>query len=158
MPEETASRHATEPWTYNRADACSIDEAMEIARKHGVNVPEYIVVGVYEDAVPAGAHASYAMLGERRATSIIRWHELLNRFGQVPVHLRRDVLRSDEAIVAVFAHEVYEIKKLRELFERNDGVLSASRLREATSPDIPGNLHWEAVDFADSIVRAMRAR
>lgn len=35
----------------------------------------------------------------------------------MPVLIRPDIMQSDEAIVAVIAHELHEIKQLRKLFD-----------------------------------------
>ncbi|MEM7279982.1 MAG: hypothetical protein AAF385_17900 [Pseudomonadota bacterium] len=64
---------------------------------------------------------------------------------------------SDEHIVAAFAHELYEIRKVREFFKLNDGVLTASRLREAINHGIPGNFHEQAIAFQDFVIERMRA-
>jgi hypothetical protein len=96
------------------------------------------------------------MLGEKHGQALIRWADCLNLEGQVPVHLRPSVLESDEAIVAVFAHEVHEITSLREHFDANNGVLQAAQVCHLISPDVPRNLHSEAVEVADKLVLWMR--
>jgi hypothetical protein len=88
-----------------------------------VEVPVYIRFDVCEDFVPADAHASYMMLGLKEGHVGIPWTHCLNLDGRVPVHLRPAVLKSDEAIVAVFAHEVFEITRLRAAFQASGGVL-----------------------------------
>ena len=82
----------------------------------------------------------------------------MNCRDKVPTHLRRYILRSDEAIVAVIAHESYEIRELRSLFGQSGGSMQASRVRELTSPMVLDNLHWKAVDYADDLVRLMRKK
>src|SRR4051812_25608110 len=100
----TARMHATEPWTRTRSEPCSIEEALTIAQRHGVQIPAYIRFDVCEELVPADAHASYLRLGSMEGRTPIQWADCLNLEGQVPVHLRASVRESDEAIVAVFAH------------------------------------------------------
>ncbi len=138
----TARTHATEPWKVDRSSACSIEQALQIAAHHGVNVVPYIRF-VLDDPlasmVPDDAHAAYFRYGVRRPEDLdqrVYWEDFL-RFGRVPVHVREGVLTSDEAIVAVFGHEVWEITHLRE--------------------EIEANLHWQAVDFGDALVKQMRS-
>jgi hypothetical protein len=75
--------------------------------------------------------------------------------GKVPFIVRPDVLQSDEAIVAVFAHEIHELQSIRELL-RKHGEMSIESLGALTAFDNPGNLHDEAWDVADSLVERMR--
>jgi hypothetical protein len=81
-----------------------------------------------------------------------------NDFGQVPVRLGPSVFQSDEAIVAVFAHEVHEITRLRELFQANNGGLPAGEIFNLISPEVSKNLHEETVEIGERLVRAMRGQ
>jgi hypothetical protein len=135
---------------------CSIDEALSIAQGNGVVIPAYVRFDLCEDFVPENAHASYLMLGPMEGNTLIRWTDCLNMDGQVPVHLRSGVLESDEAIVAVFAHEAHEITGLRAAFEANNATLVASEVYRLISPDVTGNLHARAVEIADHLVLQMR--
>src|SRR5260370_6589275 len=154
----TARMHATEPWTRTRSQPCSIEEAVALAQRQGVQLPAYIRFDVCEEFVALDAHASYLTLGKMEGHTPIRWADCLNVEGQVPVHLRPSVLESDEAIVAVFAHEVHEVTGLRALFEANHGVLPSGEVYNLISPEVPGNLHSEAVDVGDRLVRQMRGQ
>jgi hypothetical protein len=91
-----------------------------------------------------------------QAGDFIEWEQFYNRFEQVPVALSREVLNSDEAIVAVIAHEMHELNGLRKLFEANGGRLPAADLHRAITPGFKGNLHYEAWDIADELVLKMR--
>ncbi len=153
----TARTHTTEPWAVTRPAPCSLEEAVAIARQHGVDVPEYIrLCPVPDDQVPDAAHAAYLELGHQEGHATIRWEGCLNRSGQIPVRVRRSVFQSDEAIVAVFAHEVHEIQRLREQFLANGGALEAGAIYRLISPEVGGNLHSEAVEVGDRLVHAMR--
>ena len=46
----------------------------------------------------------------------VYWQDHYNIFGRIPFLIHPDVLVSDEAIVAVFEHEMFELSKLREIF------------------------------------------
>ncbi len=153
----TARTHATEPWAVTRPGPCSLEEAKLIAQRYGVELPEYIYFcPVPDDEVPPNAHAIYLDLGSQPGPAIIRWEDCLNHSEQVPVRVRESVFQSDEAIVAVFAHEVHEITNLRALFHANNGRLAVGRVYNLISPETPGNLHAEAVDIGDGLVRRMR--
>jgi hypothetical protein len=64
------------------------------------------------------------------------------------------ILRSDEAIVAVIAHEMHELGSLRPGLERD--VIIIDDLVLQTEPGRPGNLHCQAWDVADKLVNQMR--
>ena len=75
--------------------------------------------------------------------------------GKVPFLIRRDILDSDEAIVAVFGHEMYELEALRVILAK--GKTSIESFNGHTMAGNPGNLHDEAWDYADKLVEIMRA-
>lgn len=105
-----------------------MEEALKIAGRFGVNFPEWIEFNVCRGTVPRGAHASYG-IGDRSETALVPWKEFLNSREKVPVHIRRYVLRSDEAIVAVIGHETHELTALRDLFRQNDDSMCKSFAR-----------------------------
>ena len=138
----------------------TIDEAVDLARRNGVHIPEDINFRlVNQDTLPEGALAEYAQLGKpTSAGEMISWERFYNRYQQIPVRLSRNVLNSDEAIVAVIGHEMHELNKLRELFEQGDGFMRADRLYRAIAPGFKGNLHDQAWDVADELVKTMRGQ
>jgi hypothetical protein len=167
--------HATEPWQDTQHH--SLEEAIELARGHiagaheeGVEgIPDYIHFVVPDDPdslIPANAWASYARLGDLLGTALVHWrgrtprdpHMLHPLTGRLPVRIHPRVLESEEAIVAVIAHEVYEIVHLRQAFAENQDVLPGGTVYQLISPDVPGNLHYRAVAFGDRLVRAMRGQ
>jgi hypothetical protein len=136
-----------------------MEQALLIAQEHGVQVPTYIRFFLVDEGdLPADAHAAYLSWFLQEGNRLFQWDDCLNDFGQVPVRVRASVLESDEAIVAVFAHEVHEITRLRALFEANNGVLRAGEIYNLISPEVANNLHDEAVDVGDQLVRAMRGQ
>ena len=66
------------------------------------------------------------------------------------------MFQSDEAIVAVIAHEMHELNELRRIFEESGGAISMQRLHNLINPGIARNLHDQAWDVADKLVLAMR--
>jgi len=77
-----------------------------------------------------------------------------DKTGKVPFLLRPDILESDEAIVAVFAHEIHELESLRPMLP--EGGISIEDFIGHTCPGNPGNLHDQAWDVADALVDRMR--
>ena len=67
----------------------------------------------------------------------------------------KDILDSDEAIVAVVAHEMHELNSLRKIFEERQ-TLPAEELGRLINPGHKGNLHDQAWDIADQLVGRMR--
>ena len=133
----------------------TIADAVEIARRHGVEIPQD--VDFFEDEegeVPANMTAR----GPRvtlPAGSVVRWIDLVNPLTcKVPFIVRSDILASDEAIVAVFGHEMYELKKLRPLLIANKTPIK--HFIGLTMPGNPGNFHDEAWTYADELVAQMR--
>ena len=74
MRKATASLHQTEPWKCNEGKSRTIEEAVEIAKLCGVEIPECIEFNVYKKAVPQGAHASYG-IGDRPEHALVQWEE-----------------------------------------------------------------------------------
>jgi len=70
------------------------------------------------------------------------------------IRIRPDILKSDEAIVAVFAHEMYELERLRPILRK--GGTSIEQFIEHTRPRNPGNYHDLAWKAADDMVERMR--
>jgi uncharacterized Zn-binding protein involved in type VI secretion len=136
----------------------SIQEAVDIARRNGVHIPEDIrFARVRQKDLPKDAFAEYAQLGRRGSDDLVEWPEFYNRFDQIPVRVSDEILDSDEAIVAVLGHEMHELNGLRKLFDENGGQMPASQLHRAIAPGFKGNLHDEAWDVADDLVNKMRA-
>lgn len=75
---------------------------------------------------------------------------------EIIVHVHSSVFESDEAIVAVLAHDMHEINGLRKIFEERGGYVRAGDLHRLINPGIKGNLHDQAWDVADGLVRRMR--
>ena len=122
------------------------------------DIPDYIRLVISDDHVPEDAYGCYLQIGEQPADTEITWETCLHRrTGKIPVRIRPRVLESEEMIVAVIAHELYEVVHLRAAFAER-GVLTAREIYEHISYDYPGNLHYQAVAFGDRLVRAMRGQ
>jgi hypothetical protein len=72
----------------------------------------------------------------------------------MPFLIRPDVLASDEAIVGVIGHEIYELDALRGSLKA--GKTTIENYIAQTRPENPGNFHDEAWDYSDALVERMR--
>src|SRR5206468_1591053 len=78
---------------------------------------------------------------------------------EVPFRIHPDVLISDEAIVAVFQHEMHELSLLREMLMRSrTGSMDGTDYGLQTAEGRPANFHERAWDEADKIILRMRRR
>lgn len=133
----------------------TLDEAVELARKWGVEIPEDIRFVVARDGyLKPDTFAEY-MSRVFKPGDRVSWEDFLNIHEEVAVKIRGDVLASDEAAVAVIAHEMHELNGLRAIFEERE-TISAEELSRLISPGRKGNLHDQAWTIADDVVRAIR--
>ncbi len=159
----TVTGHAqfarTAPWTRNPDGAIRTEaQALEIARSHGVIIPDDILLrkikGKY---LPDDTYARYFSKHGSDPNQRINWTEFYDRdLDELVVSVSDKVFESDEAIVAVYAHEMHELNSLRELFEASGGSMSMKRLHDLINPGIAKNLHDQAWDVADKLVAKMR--
>jgi len=147
-----AQEPRTLPWKPNPDGPKSVLDAIALAKTRGVVIPEDIRLVVRDAMVPENADATY---GGFQSHKSFRWADFYIG-GKIPVKIRSSVLESDEAIVAVLAHEMYELNALREMFEERQSIPGAEIIR-LIRPNLPGNLHDKAWDEADRLVRAMRS-
>jgi hypothetical protein len=164
---QVAGQRPAALWTVNAGGQHrSIDEAKAVAKDYAV-IPDDVeffeaepgeLRGTLED-LAAGRPMETARIAAvtEDAEGYVRWSDHYNRFGRIPVLINPDVLRSDEAIVAVLVHEMYELEELRRMFAsgnrqrmRGDDYLAHVR------PGDPRNLHDKAWDVADDAVLSMR--
>lgn len=131
------------------------EQAIALARKYGVEIPDDL--DFFPDELNE-LHTDFTACGPRvdkREGSIVYWSDLVHdRTGKVPFRIWPGILSSDEAIVAVLAHEVHEIEQLRSIL--NKGKTTIEEFIGLTCPGNPGNLHDEAWDVADNLVERMR--
>lgn len=147
----------TWPWPANADGPRTTEQAVALAKRHGVVIPREVVFildewGLCDDP----AVEAFYLRWRQDQGPIITWPDFYRADGKIPVYVRARVLESDEAIVAVFGHEMHELNQLRELFAAGSGSMSFARLFGLTSPGIPGNLHDQAWDVADRLVTAMK--
>jgi hypothetical protein len=134
------------------------DEAVEIARKNGVTIPDDILLKKTSGKfLPDSTYAEYFRVRSTDPGKLISWEDFYNKdLDQLLVRIEHSVFESDEAIVAILGHEMHELNNLRHLFEENGGVMTYRKLHYLINPGIKGNLHDQAWDIADQLVTAMR--
>jgi hypothetical protein len=133
----------------------TIQEAVEIARANGVLIPDDVEFHIDETEELHKDATARAPRVDKPTGERVYWsdmvHDLTNK---VPLRVWSGILSSDEAIVAVLAHEMHELGSLRPDLER-DGIIIDDLVLN-TEPGRPGNLHCEAWDVADKLVNQMR--
>jgi hypothetical protein len=147
----------------------TIDQAVAIAREYGVEVPEDVEFFEAEPGELEGSLKGF-FSGRRFETARgprvtehedgrIVWQDHYNKHRKVPFRIHPDVLTSDEAIVAVFQHEMHELSLLREVFMRSrTGSRDGTDYGLQTAEGRPANFHERAWDEADRIILRMRRR
>jgi hypothetical protein len=147
----------------------SIEEALAIARRNGVEVPEDVEFFEAEPEELEGSLKGF-FAGRRFETARgprvkehedgrIYWQDHYNKDGNAPFRIHPDVLTSDEAIVAVFQHEMHELSLLREVFSQSrTDSMNGTDYGLQTTAGRPANFHDLAWDEADKIIRRMRRR
>ncbi len=154
----SAQAPSTQPWAANPNGVVRrIDQVADLARRHGVEIPDDIrFVAVKAEWLDPDTFAQY-FSRTFRAGERISWEVFYTRFDDIAVKLSRDILGSDEAIVAIVSHEMHELNGLRAIFAERD-TITAEELFRLINPGRKGNLHDQAWDVADDLVRAMRGR
>jgi hypothetical protein len=147
----------------------TIEQAVVIARKNGVDVLEDVEFFEAEPGELQGSLNGF-LRGERFETARgpivaehqdgrIYWQDHYNKNGKVPFQIHPEVLTSDEAIVAVFEHEMHELALLRDLFTRSaSDSMEGTDYGLQTSEGRPANFHDLAWKKADEIILRMRRR
>ena len=133
----------------------TIEEACQIARHWGVVIPDYVFFAIDKYGWLDADTTAKTTTFKEPAGTMIYWSSLFHKHTRkIPFLIRRDIMRSDEAIVAVIGHEIYELEEMRKAFEEN-GAPIEHWLAEA-HPDNEGNFHCQAWDYADELVARMR--
>ncbi len=143
-------------WTPNPGGKIrTIVEAVAIAERYGVVIPEDVSFSVDELGDLGPDRLACGPRVDKPEGSIVRWSDLVHdRTLRVPFRIWSGILQSDEAIVAVLAHELYELEQVRPLLQQGNVTIEA--FIAMTCPGNPGNFHDEAWDVADRLVEQMR--
>lgn len=134
----------------------TVEEAVDVARRWGVVVPTDVDFFLDEgDELDATITARGPRI-TKPAGGPVRWSDFIHDLtGRIPVIVRRDIMTSDEAIVAVLTHELYEIEVLRQVLAGGKSITIEDLIGRCMAGN-PGNLHDEAWAAADAAVLRMR--
>jgi hypothetical protein len=145
----------------------SIQEAIAIAQTYGVEIPVDVTFFVAEPGelkgTLGGLFAGQDFESARgpgvteHKDGRIYWQDHFNRYKKIPFQIHPDVLTSDEAIVAVFQHEMHELSLLRRVFMLSENAtMDATDYGNQVSAWRAGNFHDQAWSEADKLVLFMR--
>jgi hypothetical protein len=143
-------------WRPNlRGEIRTLEEAVGIAERHGVIIPSDVAFFVDELNELDENRTACGPRVDKAAGSTVYWTDLIHKkTGKVPFRLWAGILGSDEAIVAVFAHELFELEQLRPLLE--EGKTTIEDFIAHTRPGNPKNLHDQAWAHADRLIERIR--
>lgn len=82
---------------------------------------------------------------------------MLDKEGRFVVRINPNILGSDDEILGVIAHEVFEIEALEQAFISNGGRLEATRLFHLIDGE-HGAAHGAAWDYADTLIEALQSQ
>lgn len=151
-----AAQHPSLRWATNPPPCRrSVEEATALLKRYSRSVPDYVRIFLVESL----GKDTYAQYGAFTSSGNYSWEDMFVPKGAdidwIPIKVRANVFDSDEAIVAVLSHELFEIEKLEEEFKKSK-TISGAKLIQMIGPGVEGNLHSQAWDHADDMVRKMR--
>jgi len=154
----TAQYPRMAPYAPNVNAPRTASEAIALAKSKGIEIPDDIYIGFMKKWLRTDADAEYFYRkDEFDLDDWIKWNDFYHdKTGKIPVRFNAKLLESDEAIIAHIAHEMYELNALRRLFEEKNGEILAQKIMQHIGAGIPKNLHDQAWEVADKMVRAMR--
>jgi hypothetical protein len=97
------------------------------------------------------AYASYGIIPS--GAKDVSFDKHIQSNGKVPVYVREEVFDSDESIVQILGHEVFEIEELRYVAK---APISIKQYINLVGDGIFDNLHYNAVLEGDDLLRAYR--
>ena len=154
-----------------RSVSRTVENLLRWAASKGVILPEYVQVIPFPPDIPVmhrgrRVPAKYFSYRPQSRDDRIYWNDsdawaasaFSRDFNAVVVNLDARVLDRDEEFLHVLAHEVYEISRLKEYLEPVSYGRPAVEAYNLIEP-LPTlkNLHWEAWDYADSVIERLRS-
>ena len=147
----------------------TIEEAIAIAEEYGAVIPddvEFLVAqqgdldGNLKDFLAGGNMKTARHKGVTvQPDGYVYWSHHFDLDGKIRFLLHPDILMSDEAIVAVFHHELCELSELRAIFMGDRRRrLNADDYGYAVLAGFPNNLHDQCWTAADDAVAKMREK
>jgi hypothetical protein len=169
-----ALQHGAFVFRPNANGSRTLAEAVALAERHGIHIAEDVMLRI-DPSLPAAEFARYGPGTALPSGGRVSWADLVGtinppRPGVVPTYwthepveeagkfirvaLRPDVLASDEAIIAVLAHEMHEINYLRTTLQAGS-TLTGPAFHGLVNANT-GTLHLEAWRIAIALVERMR--
>ena len=153
--EGTASFPTTVPWAPNPDGPRTLAQAIAFVESRGVSILDEVEFHVVEDdALPAHVHASYSSPADGALR--VEWEDFKGLREKILVRVKRSVLNSDEAILAVISHEMHELNTLDELFAVRK-TMPGTEVARLITAKYGGTLHKEAWDVSDMLVKRLRS-
>lgn len=159
-PIGTAQSPRMAPYTLNKEGARTPNDAIILAKSKGIEIPDDILIVFLKNWKKTGVDAEYFyQLRTYQPDDWVYWDDFYHpKTGKIPVRFNEAILNSDEHIVALIAHEMYELNSLRQIEEEENGQMPARHLSKLITSGIASNLHDKAWDIADELVRTMREK
>lgn len=142
-------------WKRNSDGPRSIEQVASLLEANDIIVPRDVRFVRY-DELPHGVGASYLLTHLCSNNTQFDWNSLLNRYGEVPIKVAPSVLDSDEEIISVLSHELFELELLRGHLASN-GTVSGSQINLLISTETTNkNFHCLASQHGDRAVLKFR--
>jgi len=106
----------------------SVDEAKEIFRKHikaveknfeGLDLLPQVTIRVMPSGSMRDRWAQYEPRGRTGIKGEYKWKDFFDRRNRIVIEIDERVMTSDQAIVGIIAHELYELNAIRQIIESN---------------------------------------
>jgi hypothetical protein len=146
----------------------TIAEALAIAQQNGVQIPDDVEFFEAQPAELKGSWKEWFDDGKKwetargprvkeRRDGYVYWNDHYDpQTKTIRFWVHPDILTSDEGIVAVLTHEVYELSEIREACMYNRWRMEAYDYAHQVADNQKGNFHYEAWEVADKAVEQMR--
>ena len=129
------------------------EEVIKIAEKAGIDI-EMMDLHLVDD-LPDQVFASYTGL-QGPPDKLYKWNDIVHDITEkVPVRINKNILNSDEAIIATLQHESYELEALQDIMQ-SKGMITQRELGSLIDLNYGGELHNEAWDVADKLILKLR--
>jgi RHS repeat-associated protein len=141
-------------WRDNPGGPRTETEAIELLSKH-IEIPEEAQILFKPRSsglIPENAWAKYGGPQKGYGDKLVYWEDFLNvRTGKIPVIFDDSLLRSDQAIINVGAHEMHELNFLKSVTFEGGKATDLATLNRLISET--GTLHREAWDVGNALVK-----
>ena len=149
-------------WRFNpNQERRTLNQAVELAEDVGADIWDDVAFRIVpHNSLQEGGGITYAAWGPGTrlpGDAVLTWNKHMLSRGQVMVRLSDRIMTSDEAIVAVIAHEMHELNGIRAAFgAQGELTMTVAQFVRKVKPGHGVNLHDEAWSIADKLVQDMR--